>query len=292
MATMTNPGRPQAAPRKRRSRTWRRLVIALAIVVGLLVAADFAAAAVFEHQVSKKARTQLNLADDPSVKVGGFSFLLQAISGEYSHITVDAKGVPVQDLRDVEVHADLLNVTAPLGDLMSGSTKGIKVGEVDGQVTVKASDIARALQKNENQLLKSITRVIIDPVTKKFATTKPSGNTSSDSDPADPEGTSAGARICATADIIGQSTDLCAYGIITMTGSSINFDPKRVDIRNGLTSGSLPVNISDQVRDYFAFKMNPGNLPFTVTPTAVKVDPGMVTLKGKAMNVTVGGTSR
>src|SRR5882672_1179608 len=111
MTTMTNPGRPQAAPKRRRSKAIRRLVIVLVVLIGLLVVADFASAAIFEHEVSKRARTQFGLSDDPSVTVGGFSFLLQAFSGTYDKITVDAKGVPVKDtLRDVEVSVDLYGV--------------------------------------------------------------------------------------------------------------------------------------------------------------------------------------
>src|SRR2546429_9487511 len=95
MTTMANPGTPRTAP-KRRSKTIRRLVIALAILLGLVVVADFVTAAIFEHEVSKRARSKFGLADDPSVRVHGFSFLLQAFSGEYDHVTVDAKGVPVR----------------------------------------------------------------------------------------------------------------------------------------------------------------------------------------------------
>lgn len=96
--------------------------------------------------MSKRARDQFGLADDPAVKVGGFSFLAQAISGEYGHVTIDAKGVPVEDtLRDLEVHIELRDVQAPLGELVSGSLKEVKVGEVEGQVKVKASDVNRAI---------------------------------------------------------------------------------------------------------------------------------------------------
>src|SRR3954452_11794144 len=63
--TMTDtPSRP--APRKRRSKTVRRLVITFIVLIGLLVVADFSAAAIFEYQVSKRARDQFDLADDPA----------------------------------------------------------------------------------------------------------------------------------------------------------------------------------------------------------------------------------
>jgi hypothetical protein len=290
MTTVTNPGRPQTAPNRRRSRTVRRLVIALAVLVGVLVAADFAAAAVFEHEVSKRARAHFGLADDPSVKVGGFSFLLQALSGEYDHVTVDAKGVPVKDtLRDVEVHADLMGVQAPLGDLLSGSLQGVPVREVEGQVKIKASDVNRAISENENNVVKTFTRLTIDPVSEKTATTDPAEGQQDGTEAKDVEDTTAGVRMCGTADISAQSTDVCVFGIISLVDQKISFEPKRLEIHNALTTGSLPAPLQAQVLAPFRITLDPGGLPFTVTPTAVKVEPGVLSVTGKARDVVLTG---
>jgi hypothetical protein len=293
MTTVTNPGRPQGAPPRRRSKTVRRLVIALAVLIVVLVAADFAAAAVFEHEVSKRARAHFGLADDPSVKVGGFSFLLQAFSGEYDHVTVDAKGVPVKDtLRDVEVHADLMGVQAPLSDIISGSLAGVPVREVEGQVKIKASDVNRAITENQNSLVKTFTRLTIDPVSEKVATTAPAEGEEeppADQEAKEPLDTTAGVRMCGTADIVGQSTDICVFGIISLVDKKISFEPKRLDIRNGVTSGNLSAQIQRQVLEPFRITLDPGALPFTVIPTAVKVEPGVLSVKGKAKDVVLTG---
>jgi hypothetical protein len=259
-------------------------------VIGVLVAADFAAAAVFEHEVSTRARAHFGLADDPSVKVGGFSFLLQAFSGEYDHVTVDAKGVPVKDtLRDVEVHADLMGVQAPLGDLISGSLKGVPVREVEGRVTIKASDVNRAISENENNLVKTFTRLTIDPVSKQLATTKPADGQEEPPAKEEPEGTTAGVRMCGTADVSSQSTDICVFGIISLVNGKISLEPKRLEIRNALTTGTLPAQLQARVLEPFRITLDPGGLPFTVTPTAVKVDPGALSVKGKARDVVLTG---
>ncbi len=291
MTTVTNPGRPPTAPNRRRSRTVRRLVIALAVLIGVLVAADFAAAAVFEHEVSKRARAHFGLADDPSVKVGGFSFLLQAMSGEYDLVTVEAKGVPVKDtLRDLEVKADLKGVQAPLGDVISGSLKGVPVREVDGEVKIKASDVNRAITENENNLVKTFTRLTIDPVSEQVATTKPPEGSEPDTSlDKEVEDTTAGVRMCGTADISTQSTDICVFGIISLVEKKISFEPKRLEIRNALTSGTLPAPLQTKVLEPFRITLDPGALPFTVTPTAVKVDPGVLSVRGKARDVVLTG---
>jgi hypothetical protein len=264
-------------------------VIALVVLIGLLVAADFGAAAIFEHQVAMRARTQFKLADDPSVRVSGFPFLTQAISGEYDHVTVDATGVPVRDtLHDLEVHADLFGVQAPLGDLLSGSAKSVKVREVEGQVRVKASDVNRALAQNENNVIKSFSRLTIDPISRQAATDK---NAPQQKPASEPEGTTAGARICVTVDISGQSTDVCAFGLVTLVQQNIAFEPNRVEIRNVITTGALPKPLLTQLQDLLRFNLAPGGLPFKVTPTAVTVASGVLSVTGKASDVALTGAT-
>jgi DUF2993 family protein len=295
MSTMTQtPARP--APRKR-GKAVRRLVITLVVLLGLLVVADFGAAAVFEYQVSKRARDQFDLADDPSVKVGGFSFLAQAISGEYAHVMIDAKGVPVEDtLRDLEVHIELRDVQAPLGELVSGSLKEVKVREVEGQVKVKASDVNRAVAENENAAVRSITNLTIDPVSEQDVTTDPGGRTDAEQEAAERaaeqeiEDTTAGARICASVDIGGEETELCAFGLISLVDAKMTFTPGRLELRNSvLGSGELPPVLDAAAKQALTFTLDPGELPFTVTPTAVTVDSGVLSVKGTASDVVLGG---
>jgi len=290
MTTMTNPGRPSAAPKRRRAKTIRRLVIALVVLVGLLVIADFAAAAVFEHEVSKRARDQFGLSDDPEVTVGGFSFLLQAFSGEYDKVTVKAHGVPVKDtLRDVEVRVDLNHVHAPLGDLISGNVKAIRVDEADGTVTINAADVNRALARNENNLVKSISQLTIESVSLPEIT-DPNAKPPADAPPSK-ESTTAGAKICATGDIAGQSTNFCAFGTIALVNQRITFQPARLTYGNSLSGGTLPASVQRLVQPLLSFNLDPGNLPFKVTPTAVSVSSNALSVSGKAENVSLSGAT-
>ncbi|MGH3759780.1 LmeA family phospholipid-binding protein [Actinophytocola sp.] len=295
---MTNPGRPRTPPRRRR-RT-RKLVITSVVIIGLLVAVDFGAAAVFEYQVSKRAREQFNLTDDPAVKVHGFSFLAQAFSGEYDHVSIDAKGVPVQDtLRDLEVHVDLQGVLAPLGDLLSGSLKEVEVREVEGQVRVKASDVSRAILENKNPLVSSITNLTIDPISEADVQSDPDERSEEQQAAADraqeledDDDTRAGAKICASGDIGGEQTDFCAYGLITLIeAAKAKFTPSRLEVRNSvLGSGELPEQFEADILTMLTVTLDPGELPFTVTPTAVNVEQGVLSVKGKAFDVVLGGS--
>jgi hypothetical protein len=208
--------------------------------------------------------------------------------------------VPVQDtLRDLEVHVDLMGVVAPLGDLVSGSLKEVRVREVEGQVRVKASDVSRAILENKNPLVSSITNLTIDPVSESDAKSDPDDRTEEEQAAAeraeeleDEDDTKAGAKICATGDIGGEETDFCAYGLIQLVeAAKAKFTPSRLEVRNSvLGSGELPKQFEDGILQMLTVTLDPGELPFTVTPTAVNVEPGVLSVKGKAFDVVLGGS--
>nr|WP_052478056.1 DUF2993 domain-containing protein [Kibdelosporangium sp. MJ126-NF4]CEL15674.1 hypothetical protein [Kibdelosporangium sp. MJ126-NF4]CTQ93599.1 hypothetical protein [Kibdelosporangium sp. MJ126-NF4] len=290
-----SPPRPK---KPKRSKT-RPLVITLVIVLALLVGIDFGAAAVAEYQVSKRAKAAFELTDDPAVTVRGFPFLTQALGGEYDHITVDAKGVPIKDiLKDVEVHADLRGVQAPLSDLLAGRTDSIAVKEIEGQLRVKEADFNRALQQAGQGRFRTndITNVTIAPVSEKRVLA--SGNSEDEmDDKADQEAlkletedTTAGVRIGAKIDIAGQPTDIAVYAIVSLLNAKIQITPKRISLANSIGNNLIADTLQKQLLPRFAPPpLDPGTLPVSITPTAVQVDPGSISLKGKAENVKLRG---
>jgi hypothetical protein len=287
MTTMTNP-RPPAAPKRRRSKALRRTIVALVVLAGLLVAADFGAAAIVEHEVSKKAREQLQLREDPAIKIGGFSFLMQAFSGEYDTVVVDAKGVPVNTLRDVEVHAELLGVQAPLSDVIGGSLAGVPVREVRGQLRVKASDVNRAIQANAQPVLASITNLTISPAAEELVENPDAEVTESEAEIADRAGKTAGVKLCGSVDVAGQSTELCVFSLIALEGGGIAVLPKRMELKNKISNAELPDAIQQKVLPLFGVKFDPGVLPFAVTPTEVKIEDGSLAVQGTAKDIVLG----
>jgi LmeA-like phospholipid-binding len=293
MTTVTNTERPQRAGKPRRSRT-RPIVITLVVLLALLVGADFGAAAIAEYQVSKRAKSAFDLTDDPAVTVNGFPFLTQAIGGEYNHITVDAKGVPIKDiLKDVEVHADLRGVLAPLSDLLAGKTDSIEVNEIEAQVRVKEADFNRALQSNSLRVKTSdITNVTIAPASE-ARVNAPQGAESDANDEKseqealkkETEDTTAGVRVGARVDFGGQQTDIVVFAIVSLVDAKIKVTPKRIELGNSLGTNLLAPTLQAQLLPLFAVNLDPGKLPVAITPTAVQVDPGSISLKGKARNV-------
>jgi LmeA-like phospholipid-binding len=263
------------------NRTLKRTLIVLIVVVGLLVGADYALAAAAEYQVSKRMKADLGLSTDPSVNIHGFPFITQALAGDYSDITVDAVDVPVKDtLRDLDIAADLRHVRVGLSDLLSGNVRQINVDEVDGQVTVKASDIGRLLNLPDL----TITPVSLDTVNGQGSQDKAQATQDTRGDT-----TTAGVQLTATVNIAGVSTQVNVYGIIALDNGGIAIRPKTVQLVNNQVSAKLPEALLNAVLPAFSTTLNSKSLPlpFTVQATGVQVQNGAIVLQGRATNVSL-----
>jgi len=286
--TQDRPG-PDAGG-KRRGRRTRRIIVSLAVLVAVLVAADFGLAAYAEHTVSQKAREQLKLTDDPSVTIHGFPFTTQAIGGDYGHISLSASGVPIQDLQDVGVTAELYDVTAPLSDLINGNTKAIDIGSLDAQVTIKASDI------NKVDPLTKIEDLRIDPSSISYVETGQDEATGSDAttttqNAEEQDKSKAGVRLSGTVQIAGQRLEIFCFALIELHGTAIEIVPTRLQYGNDKETTVVPQSVQKALLPSFKATIDTGDLPFKVTPTAVEVNSGSVTIKGKAENVNFSGAS-
>ena len=98
-------------------RALRRLIIVLVILFGLFVAADRIAVRMAESEAASKLQSSRDLAQKPSVSIGGFPFLTQLL---------DSK------LDEVKVHANDMAVHGPSGPSVTLETfdadlKGVKV---------------------------------------------------------------------------------------------------------------------------------------------------------------------
>lgn len=284
---------------RRRGRRARRIVISLVVLLALLVGADFGLAAFAEHTVSQKAREQLQLTDDPSVTIHGFPFTTQAIGGDYSHISLSASGVPIKDLQDVGVTADLYDVTAPLSNLVNGNTDAIDIGRLQAQVTIKASDI------NKVDPLTKVEDLRIEPSSIAYVQTGQDAESGTDNgsngDQQGQDGTSAedqgqdhskaGIRISGYVQIAGQRLEIFCFAMIELHGTQIDIVPKRLQYGNDKETTVVPEAVQQALLPNFKATIDTGSLPFEVTPTAVQVNSGSVTIKGEAKNVRFSGAA-
>jgi hypothetical protein len=77
------------------ARTARRLLIALAALLVLLVVADRVGVVIAERAAGDTIETSQHLASRPDVDIAGFPFLTQLATGHYDKITVTAHDVPI-----------------------------------------------------------------------------------------------------------------------------------------------------------------------------------------------------
>jgi hypothetical protein len=259
--------------------------IVVVVLAGLLVGADYGLAAAAEYQVSKKMRSDLNLANDPSVNIHGFPFITQALAGDYHDITVNATGVPAKNtLRDLEVDADLHDVRVKLSDLLSGNVSQVRVDEVDGQVKVKASDIGRLL--NIPDL--TINPVSLDTVFGPGAqATQDQRVKEQNPGVANPLTSEAGVVLTGTIPIAGEKTMVSAFGVIAVINGGVQIAPKNLTLSNGLVSAAIPQSLLQTFASNFTVNLSSTNLPlpFKVSATGVGVESGAVVVQGKANNI-------
>jgi hypothetical protein len=253
----------------------RRVVIGLLVLVGLLVAVDYGSAALAESAVSRQMREQIGLTDDPSVRINGFPFLTQALSGRYRSIDVDASRIRVGQLQELDVSAQLRNVTAPLSMLLSSGPKTLRVGEAEGTVSVSATDVERLVPGIKDLRIDSLDKEALRQAVEDGG------------DPAltrlDPDDV---ARLVGTGSFLGQETQVSVIAVLQLEGGQAQIVPQ--DIRLGDDGQAVPQAIQRTLRQLFTVRIDPGSLPLQVTPTALQANNGQLEISGEARNLTLG----
>jgi hypothetical protein len=244
----------------------RRTLAVVIVLVALVVGADYAAAALTESAVSRQMRTELNLVDDPSVRINGFPFLTQAVAGRYRSVDVTADHVTVGPLRDVQVRTQLRDVTAPLSQLLGGS-RTVAVREAEGTVRIGAPDIER--------LLPGVDKLYIDGIDAnglQKAVDDGADRALLQVDPA------TAARLGGTVDVLGTQQQVNVIAELQLAAGQAQIVPR--DIRLGDANTELPAPVRRLLSDRFTLRLNPGGLPLQVTPTTLRATNGGLEISG------------
>ncbi|MEN3300950.1 DUF2993 domain-containing protein [Pseudonocardia sp.] len=255
----------------------KRLIVVLLVLVGVLVAVDYGAAAAAESAVSRQMRERLGLADDPSVRINGFPFLAQALSGEYRSVQVEAQRVPVGQLRQVDVRAQLNDVTAPLSELLGSGPKTLRVANADGSVRVGTTDLEALLPGVQKLTIANLDANALDSLVR-------DGGADPSLRGLDPETT---ARFGGTVAALGQELDVAVVAELQIVDGKMRIVPR--DVRLGDTDADpLPAPVQSLIQQLFTVQVDPGTLPFEVTPTKFRARDGELELLGSAQNLLLG----
>ncbi|WP_181779654.1 LmeA family phospholipid-binding protein [Pseudonocardia pini] len=252
----------------------KRLIVAVLVLAGVLVAADYAAAAAAESVVSRQLRDRLGLADDPNVRINGFPFLTQAVAGEYGSIELTAERLKVGDLQSVQLRAQLRDVEAPLSGLLGSGTPGLRVGTAEGSVRVGTDDLGRMLPGVERLSLGNVDANGIAEAIGDGA------------DPAmralDPESV---ARIAGDVPLGSETESVVVLAELQVADGTMRIVPR--DVRSS-SGDALPEPAAALVRETFALRVDPGGLPLGVVPTELQVRDGSLEISGETADVVIG----
>jgi hypothetical protein len=125
----------------------RRLLIGLAVLVGLLVVLDVAARLLTQAATSRALASSLSLTGNPTVSISGEPFLAHLVAGSFPAITVEGQQVDSGGLRLETVHAVLRDVQVPVLSLARGNRVTVTAESGSGTATVTAAEITRVFQR-------------------------------------------------------------------------------------------------------------------------------------------------
>jgi hypothetical protein len=258
----------------------KRMVISLIILIALFVAVDFAAASAAEYQVSNRLKERLALPAEPDVRIMGFPFLWQAAFGDYKKVEVYAQKLSVGDMENVGLHASLYHVRVPMKDLLSGSVRGLAADELQGSVLITKEDLARKLGVSKLQI-EPIEAYDLDKAKQNTDKSIPGSSvTGVDPDQA--------VKLTATTSILGKKVEVTVIAALQMTGNQIQIGPRDIKIGSGADAKTLPPMVQSGLRRMFTLRIDPGMLPFNVTPTMLKAVDRAVEISGSARDLVIG----
>lgn len=117
--------------------------VLLILVLGLLVGADRIAVSVAQTKLADAIAQQYSLASKPTVSIGGFPFLTQAIGGDYTSIRINAKDIPAGDAGTVDADVTWQDLMLPLSDVLSGNISNAISKHVVARVSLTAAQISK-----------------------------------------------------------------------------------------------------------------------------------------------------
>ncbi|MBM9466600.1 LmeA family phospholipid-binding protein [Nakamurella leprariae] len=122
----------------------KKLVITLVVLAALLVGLDLLGRWFAEREVSAGVAGQLPAGASVDTDIHGFSFLWQAVRGEYPSVTLSADDLTVQQLTGVSATVDLTDVDLPLSGALSGNVDALTAARAAGEAVIPAASVSTA----------------------------------------------------------------------------------------------------------------------------------------------------
>ncbi len=210
----------------------RRLLIALAVLVGLVVVADRVGVLLAQRALANQIETELALQQTPEVSVRGIPFLTQAVGGRYEEVRVVLPDVDSGQLQNIGVDARLLGVRAPLGDVLRRQVDEVPVDRITGDLTIDYDDLARASGISGLRIVR-------------------------DGD---------ALRVSGTVEVLGRQVDATAVGRVEVADNDIDIVAEQAQV----AGVRLPQPALDLAARLLSFRVSPRDLPLELRITGVR----------------------
>jgi hypothetical protein len=226
----------------------RKLLVAAVVLLILGVAADFAAARVFEDRVTDVLQREYGLGRRPVVQVRDFPFLPRLAGGRLQTVDVAATDVAA-GVNAARLVLHLHDVRVPR-DVLLGEPGRVDVGRADGQLELTEAEANRLLAER-----------------------LPGGSLTVGEN---------GVRLRLRTELLGRPVEAVATGRLGARGGAITFTPEKVQLGGGLDPA-----LSSQVAPLLAVRVPLPELPAGMRLERVDTRPGTVVLTGRAAAVSV-----
>jgi LmeA-like phospholipid-binding len=123
----------------------RKLLIALVVLAGVLVAADYGLRLYSQSVVADELQSSLKLSEKPSVSFGGWPFITHVISGDLPSATVSAHEATAAGVRLERLSITLRDLTFSAKRLITRGGGEIRAKSGDGTALMTSADIDDAL---------------------------------------------------------------------------------------------------------------------------------------------------
>ncbi len=214
----------------------RKLVVAVVVVLGLLVAADRVGVAVADRVLAREIRSQLALDQTPDVGIRGIPFLTQALRGKYSDVRVTIPDVDSGTVQNIVVDARLQGVRVPLGDVLRRRIDEVLVDRITGDLTVRYEELARASGISDLRIAREGDAV----------------------------------RLTGSVRVLGRQVGASATGRVEVSGNDIVINADRAVV----DGAPVPEAALDAAARLLSFRVSPRGLPLSLQITAVNVEDG------------------
>jgi len=228
----------------------RKLLIAVVILLILGVAADFAAARVFEDRVTDTLQREYDLDRRPVVQVRDFPFLPHLATGRFSTIDLAATDATARGINAAQLKLTLHGVRVPR-EVMLGEPGRITVDRADGTIELNEAEVNRLL-----------------------ADRLQGGRLAIGQD---------GVQVRTQLQVLGQPLDLLVTGRLGARDGGVTFTPTQIRLGDRALDPAQEELLSSQL----TFRVPLPELPAGVRLERVDTRPGTVVLSGRAAGIGV-----